>query len=318
MQLNQMTDLELDQFSIETAEKQRTITLLQLNQLNENERRRLYSRFNCSSLHEYCVKRLKMDDGTAGRYISAARLLIEVPEVKEKVQSGSIAVTTVSDAGVFFRREAKLGKKFDQAEKREVLLSLDSTSTRKAQAILISKSSQPEIHFKEKVTPKTETISEVRLHLDEETLQALDRLKEIWSHSEPNASYADLIKRAVSEAVEKHDPVKKAERSEAKAQKAAAKDLAETKSTPAPEPQKKSEVKRQVWLRDKGECTFVDPRTGEICGSRHFVEEDHILPKAMGGEYTLENVRLVCRAHNQRHAINCYGEEKMQSHLRRG
>ncbi len=77
MQLNQMTDLELDQFSVETAEKQRTITLLQLTQLNENERRRLYSKFNCSSLHEYCVKRLKMDDGTAGRYISAARLLVK-------------------------------------------------------------------------------------------------------------------------------------------------------------------------------------------------------------------------------------------------
>ena len=44
-----------------------------------------------------------------------------------------------------------------------------------------------------------------------------------------------------------------------------------------------AEVKREDWRRDIGCCTYVDPHTGRRCGSRFFLELDHIVPVARGG-----------------------------------
>jgi len=57
-------------------------------------------------------------------------------------------------------------------------------------------------------------------------------------------------------------------------------------------------VKRAVRERDQGKCTFVS-ETGQRCCSRRGLEYDHVIPVARGGEATIENIRLLCRAHNQ-------------------
>ena len=62
-------------------------------------------------------------------------------------------------------------------------------------------------------------------------------------------------------------------------------------------------VRRQVWQRDGGHCSYVDRETGRRCNSRHIIEIDHILPYALGGGADPGNLRLVCRAHHRhRHA----------------
>ena len=62
-------------------------------------------------------------------------------------------------------------------------------------------------------------------------------------------------------------------------------------------------VKRQIWQRDGGRCSYVDRETGRRCDSRHLIELDHILPYALGGGADPGNLRLVCRAHHRhRHA----------------
>ena len=62
-------------------------------------------------------------------------------------------------------------------------------------------------------------------------------------------------------------------------------------------------VRRQVWQRDGGRCTYVDQQTGRRCNSRHMIEIDHIRPYALGGGADPGNLRLVCRAHHRyRHA----------------
>ena len=60
-----------------------------------------------------------------------------------------------------------------------------------------------------------------------------------------------------------------------------------------------AEVKRLIWVRDKGCCSYVNPRTGRKCGSRRFLHIDHILPFALGGGAEADNLRLLCAGHNQ-------------------
>ena len=42
-------------------------------------------------------------------------------------------------------------------------------------------------------------------------------------------------------------------------------------------------VRRQVWQRDEGGCSYVDPVSGRRCGSSHLLQVDHIFPYALGG-----------------------------------
>src|SRR5207247_6917077 len=70
-------------------------------------------------------------------------------------------------------------------------------------------------------------------------------------------------------------------------------------------------VKRAGWERVGGRCTFVSP-TGQRCPARAFLEFDHMDPVALGGQSTVERVRLRCRAHNQYAAECTFGAEFMR------
>jgi 5-methylcytosine-specific restriction endonuclease McrA len=65
-------------------------------------------------------------------------------------------------------------------------------------------------------------------------------------------------------------------------------------------------VRRAVWGRDGGQCTFVGA-SGHRCESRRFLEFDHIDPVARGGRASVEGMRLRCRAHNQYEAESTFG-----------
>ena len=64
-------------------------------------------------------------------------------------------------------------------------------------------------------------------------------------------------------------------------------------------------VKRQVWERDQGRCSYVDRGSGRRCGSRYLLQVDHVFPYALGGSAEPDNLRLLCAAHHRyrhRHA----------------
>jgi 5-methylcytosine-specific restriction endonuclease McrA len=72
-----------------------------------------------------------------------------------------------------------------------------------------------------------------------------------------------------------------------------------------------AQVRRAVWQRDGGQCTFVSD-SGHRCEARTRLEFDHVDPVARGGETTADNMRLRCRAHNQYAAERQFGEAFMR------
>ena len=79
-------------------------------------------------------------------------------------------------------------------------------------------------------------------------------------------------------------------------------------------------VRRAVWKRDQGRCTFVS-ESGHRCEERRFLQFDHIEPVARGGIASVDGIRLRCRAHNQLEAERVFGKkfmmEKRESRQRR-
>lgn len=75
-------------------------------------------------------------------------------------------------------------------------------------------------------------------------------------------------------------------------------------------------LRDQVFLRDKGRCTFVS-RGGERCTATTNLHVDHIRPFALGGGYQLSNLRLLCSAHNQLMAERTFGRSTVARMSRR-
>jgi hypothetical protein len=75
-------------------------------------------------------------------------------------------------------------------------------------------------------------------------------------------------------------------------------------------------VKREVYQRDQGRCQYVDPLTGRKCLSTHAIQYGHhIIPFAMNGPNTVENLQVQCALHNRLLAIQTY-PKKMSNYLK--
>src|SRR2546422_11913 len=72
-----------------------------------------------------------------------------------------------------------------------------------------------------------------------------------------------------------------------------------------------AQVKRAVWERDGGQCTFVS-EAGRRCPARKLLEFDHAEPVARGGRATVAGIRLRCHAHNPYEAERAFGAEVMR------
>jgi hypothetical protein len=129
-------------------------------------------------------------------------------------------------------------------------------------------------------------------------------MKALRSQANPSMNYAELFEYMADEVLKKIDPLEK----RSKVSSAQNEAVQQTGTTSL------ARSKPVVWKRDQGKCSFKDPETGRCCDSTYFLEIDHIIPVAMGGSNEPSNLRLRCRGHNQRYAVNVYGVKKMESY----
>ena len=66
-------------------------------------------------------------------------------------------------------------------------------------------------------------------------------------------------------------------------------------------------VRKIIWQKAKACCEYTDIKRGIRCQSRFALEPDHIIPLALGGTDDVNNLQLLCRAHNSRRAIQTFG-----------
>jgi len=242
------------------------------------------------------------------------RLLKDLPELESKVESGALALSTLSLAQSFFRQE-----KTSIAEKVKILTSLENKSSREVKKELISRSTDSTTLMKERIKPVSAQHIELKFVVEEELLQEIEELKTLLSHKLPGASLKDLMAFTVKRTLKDLRP--KAPKKLTKVQAPGKVVPREEKPAPVVESSPRHsryipvEVKRQVWKRNHGQCSFRS--NGRRCTAKKAPEFDHIQPFALGGEATEENLRLRCRAHNQLSAINAFGEQKMAKFVSR-
>lgn len=74
-----------------------------------------------------------------------------------------------------------------------------------------------------------------------------------------------------------------------------------------PSPYIPASVRRDAAANANGRCTFVGTN-GKRCNSQWKLEFDHREPRALGGQSTDGNIRVLCRAHNEFEARRFFGD----------
>ncbi|MGH7724298.1 MAG: HNH endonuclease [Candidatus Eiseniibacteriota bacterium] len=155
----------------------------------------------------------------------------------------------------------------------------------------------------------------LRLAIGKTTHDRLRYAQELLSHSVPSGDIEAVLDRALEALIRQLESRKFAATKEVKPKRRAnTKPTTSDKSLGAVPMRRESardryvpaRVKRGVWKRDQGRCTFVG-ESGHRCEARSFLEFDHIEPLARGGSATREGTRLRCRAHNQFEAERVFG-----------
>jgi hypothetical protein len=292
------------------VQKEREVTLQVLHHLREVERRSLYAKLAYPSLFEYVVKELKYSEGAAQRRISSMRLLREVPSIEAKVGAGTLSLSALAKAQSFFRQESKNIN--TPAKKIEILSKLENKSLVEVEKELVRRSSNPLALVPEKIRPVTSTHSELKILVEDVLLKEIEELRGLLAHAKPHASIKDLIAYAVNRTVKELRP-----KAPIQAIKAKSSSKPDEKANEISRRYIPAEVKRRVWKRDCGECSFIDPGSNRKCCSKHGLEYDHIVSFGVGGNATESNLRLRCRAHNQLAAVVAYGVQKMARHVPR-
>ena len=138
----------------------------------------------------------------------------------------------------------------------------------------------------------------------------LERLQSLMRSSVPDGDLAAIIEQAVAEKLERLEARRFARTKSPRTSVADSDTSPSSRHIPAA-------VRRIVRERDGGRCRYVD-KQGRRCTARGDLEFHHRHPFGRGGDHSLENIALMCRAHNTYMAEIDYGLQPMERHRRPG
>jgi hypothetical protein len=156
---------------------------------------------------------------------------------------------------------------------------------------------------REVIRPLAADRYEIRFTARAATREKLQLASDLLRHAVPDGDVAEIVDRALT--VLLADLAKKkfaAAARPASGRKQVQDAATRTRHVPA-------KVKRAVWLRDGGRCALATKgtRKSRRCRERGFLEFHHVRPYGVGGEATVANIELRCRAHNGYEAELFYG-----------
>ena len=345
--LSRLSDAALIESAQLAVRRERSCTAEVVAHIAEVGARKLHLRAGYSSLRDWCIAALGLSEDAAYKRIHAARASRRVPQLLPMLQSGDLSLSViVTLAPVLTPKNSRellasaarktraevlelIAERFPQPDLPTHVVTFDSSvplapgrvvPTEAQQALFPTEPESPgaeSASANETVETKSETslpasapvaivprsrtlpLSPGRIAwqttVDRETHALFEELKALLAHVVPTGDMARVLKRALQVAVEQEKKRRFASGVKCRAQRNAA----PTRAIP-------DAIRQQVFARDGAACTFVGA-DGRRCGSTWRLELDHVIPVALGGETSVENLRVLCRAHNQYEAERVLG-----------
>lgn len=333
------------------VDKDRQSTAVMLAYIAEIDRRKLYLGHAFPSMFAFCTGRFHMSEAIAAKRIRAGRAAYDFPCILGMIARGELHLSGVHQlAGhltednheeVLHRARHKSMREIEQliaeiSPKPDVPSSIRALPMRRARppretshesaSAVFTESKIPLIEAshanssplqasnpvvgspkaKSRVTPLSPRHYKLQVTIGQETRDKLDELQALLSHQIPGGDAAEILDRALDALLAETKKRKAALTEKPRAGRKGS--GTKTRAIPAG-------IRREVFTRDGGRCTFVDPE-GRRCDSAWQIEFHHRIPYARGGAHDVENIELRCRAHNQYEADLEYGEFFMAARRR--
>lgn len=332
--LSTLTNQELIQSLKSLVANERGGLVAILKHLSEFEKRRIAEKETYPSLFEYCVRELRYAQGEAFRRIRASRAAAKYGMLYPLIENGEINLTTIAllEPHLKWENHRRLIKESLGLGTREVealVASLNPIPAAPVERVrmlavavpvasapsdeLFVPVTSPEQSIPAWVPPPIAPVAPIafvsRVHFsftgDEALWRDFQRAKELSRHKWPAGHMEDVFAGAMRALLEKIDPDRRSRRKDRVRRLAAG--VRSRHITRA--------VKDEVWARDCGRCAYPG-EGGRFCGARAGLQFDHIVPWAKGGSGTADNIRLLCRAHNDLEARRAFGSRFID--LRKG
>jgi len=309
------------------AYEHRKNSVLLLRHLREIEVRRLFVDLGFSSMHKYCIQQLKFSEGETQRRLTSARLLAELPEIENKIETGQVNVTNLSKIQSFLRTEKAASHPLTKEQKLELIEDLQDKSTREVEKELVGLSHQPALLAEKFQGAKAsillgkdsgllgEEFQKFETYLSKEHQELLSEFKNLYAHeladSGNGSALIFLLEKAVQHKKKKLGLLQNTKSSNNKESSSTITHAAPPPSAPEVKrtPYRKyirAEIKKQIWRRAHACCEYHDSKSQKRCTSKLALELDHIQPLALGGQDDIGNLRLLCRVHNSRRAMKTF------------
>lgn len=307
--LDILTDAQLLARCERLAKAERAVSAEFIACLAEVDRRRAHEEFAYGSLFDYCVRRLKMSDGAAGRRVAAARAARKRMECLSYLKDGSLSLWALGRLEPYLQRRDGLetlsrAASLDRAGLEMLILELAQAEPEEAEA---GDAEEPSFEFGDDVRAPSpvhaaapdrvvsSAAGRIRISFEASSSlkEKLERTGTLLAHRLRSRRMEELIEALADLALRELDPSRKTGRARP------------VKGNPRRVP---GSVRRQVWERDGGRCAYA-AADGTRCGSRSRLQYDHVQPWALGGRSDdAANIRLLCRAHNLHLARKTFGD----------
>ena len=310
--------------------RERVTTAQLLAHIAEVDARRLYLPAGFPSMRAYCVGELRLSEDAAYKRIQAARAARQFPAIFTALADGRLHLTGLGllaphltpenatellSAAVNKTKsdiEQLLAQRFPRTELMALVQAIpasapsrqlapaqvepDAPERVEACAVQLAPAQVATPVARPRVEPIASERFAVQFMISKGTHDKLRYAQGLLSHRLPTGDLAEVFDRALDTLI-----------GQLEKQKFAATSRPRLRSRQSSNPRHiPAYVRRAVWKRDQGQCTFVSEQ-GRRCTSRNLLEYDHIEPVARGGLATVEGLRLRCRAHNQYEAERAFG-----------
>jgi len=290
--------------------------------LGEVEARGLALELGFRSLFSYCVEALHFSESVAFHRITAARAARRFPQILERIRSEELHLSglrlllpqmTAENCGELLDLARHQSKRTieerlaDRAPKPDVPAQLRRLPERVAVSKpLVLDSPAPPPALAVRARPSTEPLGgsryKVQFTAGPEMHAKLREAQALLRHQIPDGDLGRIFDRALDALLREARHVKFAETQRPRALRAEV-------SGPAPR-HIPAAIRRAVVKRDGERCTFVSA-DGRRCGTHDALEFHHIVPFARTHRHRLDEITLLCRAHNSSAAAHDFGAAQM-------
>jgi hypothetical protein len=306
------------------AQRSHEVTVELIAHLAVLEARKLHCSEGPGSLFRYCTEILRFSEAAACNRIKAARAARKFPVILDLLADGSVNLTTVrllaphlrpenhrailAEATGMTRRQvdrlvARLAPEPDvppsirKLPAPNVVAAISASVTQATAERPTIAAAVPPAGKRPVIAPLSPERYRVQFTVGPETEEQLRRLQDLLRGEIPDGDPGAIFARALPLLLREVEKRKFAATTKPRPGRGT---KAGSRHVPA-------EVERKTWQREGGQCGYVS-KDGRRCTERSYLEFHHAKePYALGGEATVENISLRCRAHNVYEAELIFG-----------